>query len=656
MADVAQSAFTTRFYQPGSAEFPILLEHYEIHGIIGEGGMGRVFKAYHLNLKRFVAIKTLRIDHQSGTDLVGRFKQEMELVGQMDHPNVVRASDAGEKNGIFYLVMEYLSGCDLSHLCAKQGRLEPAFACELISQAALGLHYIHEKTLIHRDIKPSNLMLTRSGQVKILDLGLARFDLDNAVRQEKTPAGHAVGTYSYMAPEQATAGRRIDGRADIYSLGCTLFKLLTGRTPFSGPEYDNVAKVLTAHCQVPLESIEGFALVPENVRGVLVKMTAKDPAQRYQSGRDVAEALRPIVGETTASMIQPHELAPAKQELVDTPVRPLTDPLPEELSRLTGSVHETPRNTPAGQTTTGEFLPKPARNKLPWLVGGAILSGVLLPLIVVLAFVPFRDAGEPRKNPPPDDNKPEVKQPDMIVLPVATATVRNFDLLKSGEHHDLLRLREFPPVLIGYRKDDVLSSAHWYPSIEKLTLNPSNTLLAQLGATSKEKPSFTLQTRMFQQLWHQNVGLFWGYQENAQVKNKREPLTKFAVCQVLQLKLKIRDADKAKIFGIQRSKVHLGYTKTLEIAILLEENIAYHEMPALNLGNEKIFSIEIKNGALREADFAGQQLTKLYRGGKNDKFGPNGKFSPSDYQGSFGIFSASAAVTVRAASAMLHDN
>ncbi len=248
---------TTHTWRPKGA----LFDHYQLLGVIGQGGMGTVYKAYHLNLKRYVAIKVLRIDQISNSELKGRFLREMEAVGQMDHPNIVRASDAGKKNGVFYLVMEYLDGSDLSRLVSAHGPLCAADACELTRQAAVGLDYIH-RTLVHRDIKPSNLVLTRSGVLKILDLGLARLH-EVGAGPEFTPTGSAVGTYDYLAPEQALASSQVDGRADIYSLGCTLFKLLTGRPPFAGPDYDSAARKLHAHGNIPLTAAPDFESVPE---------------------------------------------------------------------------------------------------------------------------------------------------------------------------------------------------------------------------------------------------------------------------------------------------------------------------------------------------------------------------------------------------------
>ena len=183
--------------------------------------MGILFKGYHLNLKRFVAIKVIRIDRISRSEPVSRFLREMQAVGQMDHPNVVRATDAGEKNGICYLVMEYLIGSTLSHLVAERGPLQVADACELTRQAALGLDYIHQ-TLIHRDIKPSNLMLTSSGLVKILDLGLARLHEAATDDQERTPEGWTMGTRDYAAPEQAAGSAQIDVRAEWHFQLCAV--------------------------------------------------------------------------------------------------------------------------------------------------------------------------------------------------------------------------------------------------------------------------------------------------------------------------------------------------------------------------------------------------------------------------------------------------
>lgn len=653
MPEIAQSGLSTRFYAPGSSEFPILLEHYEIHGIIGEGGMGRVFKAYHLNLKRFVAIKTLRIDHRSGSDLVGRFKQEMELVGQMDHPNVVRASDAGEKNGIFYLVMEYLSGCDLSHLATRKGRLESAFACELISQAALGLDYIHDKTLIHRDIKPSNLMLTTAGQLKILDLGLARFDLDNADRHEKTPNGYAVGTYAYMAPEQATAGRQVDGRADIYGLGCTLFKLLTGRTPYSGPEYDNVAKVLNAHSTVPLSSVDGFQLVPENLRDVLLKMTAKDPDHRYRSGREVAEALMPFFGDITGSAMQPHAVVVEKEDIAETPVRRLTDPLPEELSRLTGSIHETPQNTRAAPPTSAAVIePQPAKNRRRWVIAGGVLALVLLVPLLVAAYHSFRDPVPPElPTPTPNASQPlpeEPKEGFRLPLPLVLREIplRSLDKADPGEEVHLLKHIAHPPTLIGFREGSGLASGHWFPSQQKFAISPTDPVVIQLGHTTRR--SFTFNTSIYQPIWSGKFGLIWGYREDARVKRDKLTTEDFAWFQMLHM---IPGQDqKGPYFSIVRATGGLRYHPTDGTVMRghIENFTPAFRLPVIS--TEKTFQIEIEGARLKRATFAGNDLSTLCTPALNKKF------TPQQYEGAFGVITYSANVTIRHSTFVRHPD
>ncbi|MEN6335887.1 MAG: serine/threonine-protein kinase, partial [Phycisphaerales bacterium] len=223
------------------------LGEYELLEKLGEGGMGVVYKARQVKLKRIVALKVLpkgRMDQRT----IARFEREMEAVGAVDHPNIVRAMDAREIDGTPVLVMEYVAGMNLNALVDQAGPLHVADACELVRQVALGLQGVHENGLIHRDIKPSNLVLTPQGQVKILDLGLALLEAGQP-SDELTGSGQAMGTADYIAPEQVTDSHNVDIRADIYSLGCTFYKLLTGQPPFSGPEYKGSFDKLMAHTQ-----------------------------------------------------------------------------------------------------------------------------------------------------------------------------------------------------------------------------------------------------------------------------------------------------------------------------------------------------------------------------------------------------------------------
>lgn len=270
---------------------PARLGQYEIQEQIGRGGMGTVYRGRHLRLKRPVAIKVLPGDRMRNPGAVARFQRETEAVGRLDHPNLVRAYDAGEADGQHFLVMEFLDGTDLTRLVRQSGPLPVADACEVIRQAALGLQHAHEHGLVHRDVKPSNLMLTVVGTVKVLDLGLARL-VEDAPTGEMTGIGQFVGTGDFIAPEQAEDTRQADARSDIYSLGCTLYFLLAGRAPFSGPAHDTFVRKVMAHSREampPIRTIRGD--VPMAVAAVLEKMLAKQPVERFQTAAEVADAL-----------------------------------------------------------------------------------------------------------------------------------------------------------------------------------------------------------------------------------------------------------------------------------------------------------------------------------------------------------------------------
>ena len=287
---------------------------YRILEQLGAGGMGTVYKALHTKLDRTVAIKVLQSHRLSDPDALSRFEREMKAIGRLDHPNVVRATDADVDGGVHYLVMEYVylvmeyvDGIDLSRLQKRLCRLPTSEACELIRQAAVGLEYIHEHDLVHRDIKPSNLMLTLSSSraggegrgagpqptVEILDLGLALLNHDD-VEGELTSTGRVMGTVDYMAPEQFANTHGVDIRADIYSLGATLYKLLTGRVPYPNESYANPLEKMAARARDEPESVTVSRPDLERplVR-VITRMLERNPGRRFQTPGEVVEALLP---------------------------------------------------------------------------------------------------------------------------------------------------------------------------------------------------------------------------------------------------------------------------------------------------------------------------------------------------------------------------
>ncbi len=271
------------------------LGNYQLLEELGHGGMGTVYKALHLLLMKVVALKVLPIDRMSNVEAVARFRREMKAVGRLNHPNIVQALDAGEVNGTHFLVMEFLEGAVLSRLIARRDPLPVPDACESVRQAALGLQHAHEHGLVHRDIKPSNLILTPAGQIKVLDLGLARLCDEASNSEELTGLSRAVGTADYMAPEQAFGTGLIDIRADVYSLGCTLYHLLAGRTPFSGLGHERAINKLMAHAHRPVPPIRGSRPeVSHELVQVLDRLLAKDPTERFATPAEVVAALQPF--------------------------------------------------------------------------------------------------------------------------------------------------------------------------------------------------------------------------------------------------------------------------------------------------------------------------------------------------------------------------
>jgi len=227
---VAGTATPAAPTQPAPAD-AVRVGRYILLERLGVGGMGAVYKAWHPLLKRYVAIKLIRPDLTGNAAAIRRFLSEIEAVGRIDHPHIVRAHDAGVEGGQYHLVLELVDGRSVSQLLEMLGQWPVPEACEAVRQAALGLQKIHECGMVHRDVKPSNLMLTQDGVVKILDLGLSRLQPDWPGTRE-TRSGDALGTADYMAPEQAGEGHDADVRADVYGLGCTLYHLLAGRAPF----------------------------------------------------------------------------------------------------------------------------------------------------------------------------------------------------------------------------------------------------------------------------------------------------------------------------------------------------------------------------------------------------------------------------------------
>jgi putative two-component system response regulator len=281
--------------------FGLVLGNYRIVDRIGAGGMGVVYRAEHVHMKRVVALKVLAIEEDRESVFLQRFYGEMQAMAVLRHPNIVLAFDAGEVNFpndltkvLRYLVMEFVPGKDLEQVVIDHGPMIPLRACDLVRQAASGLRHAHEHGLVHRDIKPSNLLLTGQDHVKILDFGLARL-----CRRRCTEAHSMLGTVDYMAPEQARDARSVDIRADIYALGGVLYFLLSGRTPFPG-DRPALEELLARQHESPVPLRRHCPDLPLELEAIVCQMMARDPNDRYPTPLAVISALNSFIEQGSA--------------------------------------------------------------------------------------------------------------------------------------------------------------------------------------------------------------------------------------------------------------------------------------------------------------------------------------------------------------------
>ncbi len=361
---------------------PETIGTYQVTGVLGKGGMGTVYKAVHPQLEKTVAIKLIGADCITNTNAVARFQREIKVVGRLDHPNIIRATDAGTAEGRQYLVMEFVDGSDLKEIVDRHGPLPINDACDIVYQTAIGLHHAHEHALVHRDIKPSNIMLTRSGVAKLLDMGLARATWDEDPASEQlTGAGQICGTIDFMPPEQWESTHEVDARGDLYSLGCTLFFILTGRVPFAGPSYGSVAKKMKAHLLEDAPSVVGLrGEVPAELGQVIAKTLLKQPSERFATALEFAEALQQFRTDCNPAALVDGKATPGT---LPTPA-PSSSNLPQPLSNS------------SSQTLEAE-VPKSKAALAGWVVGAA---GFILAMTAVIGVMFNKGGGETPE--PPD--------------------------------------------------------------------------------------------------------------------------------------------------------------------------------------------------------------------------------------------------------------
>ncbi|GIW79917.1 MAG: hypothetical protein KatS3mg105_1724 [Gemmatales bacterium] len=290
---------------------------YKILDRLGQGRMAGVYKAVHNTIGQVVAIKILPPSRARDAQMFARFQREARLALKLKHPNIVRAFEMGEANGLHYIVMEFLDGETLEDVLKRRKKLPPAEGVRIVYHALQGLQHIHEQGLVHRDMKPANIMLVPAGKppqdntlrsaVKILDIGLGRELFDESIvadpDNQLTGEGVLLGTPDYLSPEQARDAHRSDIRADIYSMGCVLYHVLTGQPPF--PDTNIISQMVRHATEKPRPLKELNPAVPDGLQLVVNFMLAKDPGQRYPTPERAAQALKPFMSQGPEPLYNP---------------------------------------------------------------------------------------------------------------------------------------------------------------------------------------------------------------------------------------------------------------------------------------------------------------------------------------------------------------
>lgn len=596
---------------------------YELLRRIGQGGCGEVFEAVHSRLHRRVAIKLLLTQDAGDAYARQRFLREMESIGRLSDARIVQAHDAGEVDGVLYLAMELVDGENVETVARRCGTLPIAEACEIARQAALGLQHAHEFGMVHRDIKPTNLLLSPTG-VKIADLGMAHLQSTETSDVRLTGAYVVLGTADYMAPEQAAESRHVDIRADLYSLGCTLFRLLAGRAPFAIAENDTALKKLMAHTHDPVPDISVLrSEVTTELKSLLTKLLAKDKGDRFATPLELANALAPFC--------------------INADLKRLWKPLPKAPEEVpSGHPRHLPFSTqpPTHPSLPADTVPLSDEKRK----SRSYVIAVAAALLCLLAFIAGRQQfgkdsetapnqkpvtsanGEPVVEPvtPVEKAATGVFPPPVIpALPPAVGNVPNQvpQLVLGTVGQNWQKQFGMAPTQVFWPGRSGLGICRFEEDLQSLVIQSRKTLrLVALGEFKPGDPEIKLSVDMLPQSHLGEYGIFVGFQPE---KDGNPFVSQF---QAIQMRV-LSNKHGERIVLVRRC-IEVINVETGQVSAVRN----HHEIFAIPDLPEKLH-FEIR---LREASLPSIKLND-FRCHELDNDERNSRFLATEYQGRFGV-------------------